>query len=500
MFTWIIVLIVLFLIHNFYWKRRHLPPGPMPLPFVGNLLEFLRHPPGEQIQLEWYKKYGKIFTIWMGREPMVVVADFDLIVDTFQKDGAAYEGRPNEVEYMNLVRGGAHGVIFSEGQTWSQLRRFSLHTLRDFGLGKNLMQERILDEIKTLFRRVNSEIQTNNGLVGLDELVDLSVGSIINSLMFNYSYTDDKISEFMDLKLRAQSFMKSSGHPSQRLIRTRPNFYRHLPYFKQRLEDARDSTNYLFDFFRQRIDEHSRELNQNNLLDAEPSDFTMAYLKEQRKREEQGETELFNYRTLTSLLFDLWVAGQETTSNTIGWAMALLVCNSDVERKAHEELDKVINSDRLITLEDKLHLPYITAIVQESQRLANLLPINLIHRTTRDVKIENHFLPQGTWITPQVSVLMCNPEIYPNPEKFQPERFIDENGKLKRADELLPFSIGRRQCLGINLAVLELFLFIANLLNQYKLSPAGKLPSLERQHGVTVRINSYQCRMEKRFK
>ncbi|KAI6187471.1 Cytochrome P450-33C9 [Aphelenchoides besseyi] len=497
MFAWIIVVLALFLIHNFYWKRRFLPPGPTPLPFFGNLIEFLRYPPGEKIQLQWLKKYGKVFTIWLGMEPLIVVADYNLIVDTFQQDGRAYEGRPDEIEYTKLVRGGATGVIFSEGQTWSQLRRFSLQTLRDFGVGKNLMQERIIDEIKTLFRRVNTEIRTNNGVVALDELVDLSVGSIINALMFNYSYTDDKISEFNDLKKRAQSFMKSSGHPSQRLIRTWPNFYRHLPYFKQRLEDARAKTNYLFDFFRERIDEHSRELNQNNLLDAVPSDFTMAFLKEQKKRGKQSEP--FDYQTLTVLLFDLWVAGQETTSNTIGWAMAFIVCNSDVERRAHEELDQVINSDRLITLEDKLHLPYITAIVQESQRMANLLPINLLHRTTRDVKIENHFLPQGTWITPQVSVLMCNPEIYPNPEKFQPERFIDENGKLKRADELLPFSIGRRQCLGINLAVSELFLFIANLLNQYKFSPASKLPSLERQHGVTVRVNSYQCRMEKRF-
>jgi cytochrome P450 len=84
------------------------------------------------------------------------------------------------------------------------------------------------------------------------------------------------------------------------------------------------------------------------------------------------------------------------------------------------------------------------------------------------VNINGYTLRKGQWIVPQISIILRDPKIYPNPKAFQPERFLDEDGKLKRADELIPFSIGKRQCLGEGLARLELFLVMANLLNQYK--------------------------------
>jgi cytochrome P450 family 33 len=88
-----------------------------------------------------------------------------------------------------------------------------------------------------------------------------------------------------------------------------------------------------------------------------------------------------------------------------------LIHHPEVEQKAHEELDRVIGSDRLITLGDKINLPYINAIIMETQRIANLVPINLFHRVTKDVTIEGYLLKKGTWISPQVSCLLYDPEV-----------------------------------------------------------------------------------------
>ncbi|VDO40384.1 unnamed protein product [Haemonchus placei] len=107
---------------------------------------------------------------------------------------------------------------------------------------------------------------------------------------------------------------------------------------------------------------------------------------------------------------------------------------------------------------------------EETQRLANLLPMNLPHVTVRAVRIGKYDLPAGTGVVPQISNVLYDKhlQVFPAPHSFNPSRFIDENGKLKKVEELIPFSIGKRQCLGEGLAKMELFLFIANLFNRFE--------------------------------
>lgn len=115
-----------------------------------------------------------------------------------------------------------------------------------------------------------------------------------------------------------------------------------------------------------------------------------------------------------------------------------------------------------------------------------MVPQNIPHATTRDVTIEGYFIPKGTAILPQISTVLYDEEvslersrqlatfrfiqIFPEHTAFKPERFLDANGHLKRTDELIPFSVGKRQCLGESLAKMELFLFLANILNQFKVT------------------------------
>ncbi|CAK5088305.1 unnamed protein product [Meloidogyne enterolobii] len=131
--------------------------------------------------------------------------------------------------------------------------------------------------------------------------------------------------------------------------------------------------------------------------------------------------------------------------------------------------------------------------------MANLVPLNVAHKLTRDVKIDGYYIPKDTTIIPQISAVLADGEVFENPEEFNPERFLDENGKLKKVDELIPFSIGKRQCLGEALARMELFLFLGNLLNKYKFMPGNDgIPSLKRINGGTARCRKYKCRIIRR--
>uniref|UniRef100_A0A915DW26 Cytochrome P450 n=1 Tax=Ditylenchus dipsaci TaxID=166011 RepID=A0A915DW26_9BILA len=131
---------------------------------------------------------------------------------------------------------------------------------------------------------------------------------------------------------------------------------------------------------------------------------------------------------------------------------------------------------------NKSSLPYTNAVINECQRLCNLFPENLPHRTTRDVVICGHQIAKGTLIVPQICCVLYDEQLFPNAQELIPERFLDSQGQLKKCEELIPFSIGKRQCLGESLARMELFLFAANLFNHFEITPVDpmKPPSTEK--------------------
>ncbi|PIO73663.1 hypothetical protein TELCIR_04368, partial [Teladorsagia circumcincta] len=166
-----------------------------------------------------------------------------------------------------------------------------------------------------------------------------------------------------------------------------------------------------------------------------------------------------------------------------------------IETKMHEEMDREIASSRVITMADKNYLPYTSAVVNEIQRLGNIVPLNLLHETLRPVRIGNYDLPTKTGIVAQISSVLYDEEVFPAARTFNPSRFLDENGKLKKVDEFIPFSIGKRQCLGEGLAKMEIFLFIANLFNRFELSSVNpdEPPSMKKTFGTTAQTLPYQC-------
>lgn len=106
----------------------------------------------------------------------------------------------------------------------------------------------------------------------------------------------------------------------------------------------------------------------------------------------------------------------------------------------------------------------------EIQRFCNLVPLNVVHRVTRDVTIKGYLIPKDTPITHHIGTVLKDERYFPEPEKFKPERFLDKTGKFVQPQELMPFVVGKRSCLGEGLARLELFLFLGNLFNHFEVS------------------------------
>ena len=200
------------------------------------------------------------------------------------------------------------------------------------------------------------------------------------------------------------------------------------------------------------------------------------------------------------MIFDLWFAGQETTSTTLGWLFLYLIRDQDIQKKVHEELDRVIGSDRVVTLDDKHNLNYTSAVIAETQRFCNLLPFNLFHKATKDVSIHGYPIPKGTVVTYQISSVLFDERYFKDPYSFNPERFLDENKKFFVPSEFIPFGVGKRACLGEGLAKMELFLFAANIFNHMKLKPVdGVIPSDYRRAQRTTTCLPYKAEIELRY-
>ncbi|KIH52744.1 unspecific monooxygenase [Ancylostoma duodenale] len=309
------------------------------------------------------------------------------------------------------------------------------------------MEQRVLLEVEAMTKTLQSE---QGAEVNLQDVFDVAVGSVINQLLFGYRFDEEHVGEFRQLKVLISRQMRDFAHPAATILMVYP-WVKYLPYFSAmhaKLLSYRDA---FYSFFDKQIEAHGNHVNYDS---DESNDYVEAYLKEKKRREADGD-----------------------------------------EAKMQEEFDREISSTRPITMTDKNRLPYTNAVINEIQRMANLLPMNLPHETMRDVRVGKWNLPAKTGVIPQISTVLYDNEIFPDPLNFNPSRFIDDAGKLKKVDELIPFSIGKRQCLGEGLAKMELFLFIANLFNRFEIScvDPNSPPTTKKTFGTTVQPLDYRC-------
>uniref|UniRef100_A0A3Q0RMW1 Uncharacterized protein n=1 Tax=Amphilophus citrinellus TaxID=61819 RepID=A0A3Q0RMW1_AMPCI len=154
--------------------------------------------------------------------------------------------------------------------------------------------------------------------------------------------------------------------------------------------------------------------------------------------------------------------------------------------KVQAEIDAVVGSSRLPSLTDRENMPYTDAVIHEIQRMGNIVPLNVAHVANKDTTVDKYTIPKGTMILPALHSVLNDKTMWETPDSFNPQHFLDQDGKFRRREAFIPFSMGKRSCLGEQLARMELFLFFTSLLQRFSFSaPAGEQPSLEFKLGVT---------------
>lgn len=172
--------------------------------------------------------------------------------------------------------------------------------------------------------------------------------------------------------------------------------------------------------------------------EAEANNYIHAFMK----AASDEKTDSFNKAQLQATVGDLFSAGTETTSTTVRWAILFLAHHPEIQEKLYKEIKNQVGTSALPSYADKTKLPFAEAVVMETQRLADLVPLGVVRRSVAPTKFLGYDIPEDAIILPLLTNVLHNPDVYEDPLKFNPARFLDGNGKIVRDPKLIPFQSG----------------------------------------------------------
>ncbi|XP_032537401.1 cytochrome P450 2K6-like [Chiroxiphia lanceolata] len=438
-----------------FWdnQRKNFPPGPRALPIIGNLHLFdLKRPYRTYVQLS--KEYGPVFSVQMGHRKVVVISGYETVKEALVNQADAFAERPKIPVFEDLTKG--NGVVFAHGENWKVMRRFTLTTLRDFGMGKRAIEDRIVEEYGYLGDTIASQ---QGKPFDASKIINAAVANIIVSILLGKRF-DYKDSRFVRLLNLTNESVRLAGKP----LVTMYNIFPYLGFLLRANKTLLQNRDEFHDYVKVTFLERLKNLDKNDqrsLIDA----FLV------KQQEEKSTTNAyFHNGNLLSLMSNLFTAGVETISTTLYWGFLLMLKYPEIQRKVQEEIDQVIGSNPP-RIEHRTQMPYTDAVVHEIQRFANILPLDLPHETAANVTLKGYFIPKGTYIIPLLTSVLRDESQWEKPDMFYPEHFLDASGKFVKKDAFMPFSAGRRICAGETLAKMELFLFFTSLLQRFNFLP-----------------------------
>ncbi|XP_040848356.1 cytochrome P450 2C5-like isoform X1 [Ochotona curzoniae] len=447
--------LLLFSLWRWNTTRQKLPPGPTPLPIIGNILQMDFKDISKSLT-NLSKAYGPVFTLYFGTKPTVILHGYEAVKEALVERGDEFAGRGSIPIFEKFTK--RLGIAMSNGKTWKETRRFTLMTLRNFGMGKRSIEDRVQEEARCLVEELR---KTNASPCDPAFILGCAPCNVICSVIFQkrFEYSDQNFIHFLKLLHEAISIMSS---PWVQVYNTFPAL---IDYFPGSHNKVFQNMYYIQNFILEKIKEHQQSLDVNN-----PQDFIDCFLikMEQEKHNKQPE---FTLENLKITAFDLFAGGTETTSITLRHGLLLLLKHPEVTAKVQEEIESVIGRHRSPCMQDRNRMPYTDAVIHEVQRFINLAPTNLPHAVTHDIKFRNYLIPKGTTIITSLTSVLHDDKEFPNPERFDPGHFLDKNGNFKKSDYFMPFSTGKRMCAGEGLARMELFLFLTTILQNFKLKP-----------------------------
>jgi cytochrome P450 len=482
------------LLHD-VWIWVRMPPGPTPLPFLGNRHQLPKSKPWIQFQ-EWSKTYGPIFTIWIGRKPTVIISDPNIAVELMEKRSTKYSSRPRMVAMGEILWDNASILVQPYGKEWSVRRK--------------LLHQALTPKALRLYRPVQAAealrlcCQLLESPDNWEKLLERFTSSIVFCVAYGHRI-DSLNANVIHQRFKFMHVAASLNVPGKYLVESFP-ILKYVPDIlapwkadiKARGREEAAANMALVDTVRSDL---ARAKSRGDDI----PDSLCKLLLELRGKEHIPLTD----RDFSYIPASLFGAGSDTTASTLCTAFLALVTHPETLCAVHQELDAIIGPDRSPTFDDEASLPYIRALTKEVLRWR---PVAVLggtpHASTENDRYEGYYIPSGTTVLGNSWAINLNEEYYPNPHHFDPGRFLDE-ALAQRSKAPTPltgkphpsrsghssFGWGRRICPGANLAENSLYIALAKILWAFdiKAREGVTYDTFAYTEGFNIRPQKFEC-------
>ncbi|XP_021748864.1 cytochrome P450 76AD1-like [Chenopodium quinoa] len=455
-------------------KNARIPPGPKPVPILGNLPHLGDLPHHTLANLA--KTYGPLISLKFGTITTIVVSSAEVAKEMFQKHDLALSNR----QVSAAVRANGHDKYsvawLPMCPKWRMLRKISaihLFSSQRLDASQALRQEKVSKLMEYV-----KECSKTGEAIDVGGVAFTTSLNLLSNTFFSFdlaSYNSSDSGEFKELVWR---IMVEIGKPN--LVDCFP-ILRFLRVF---------SVNYKLMVYGNKLNKLFEDIIQKRLRNSAVSGSGGDVLDTLLRLMKENESEL-SLDDINHLLMDFFTAGTDTTSSTLEWAMTELLRNPRKMAKAQDELKQVLGGNKVVEESDISKLPYLQAIVKETLRMHPPTVFLLPRKASNDVELDGYIVPKNAQVFVNLLAISRDPNHWKNPDMFLPERFLEREIDLKGQDfGLIPFGTGRRACPGDTLALRMLNLMLGSLLQgfDWKIGDGLKPEDLDMndKFGITI--------------
>ena len=454
---------------------RKEPPGPWGLPLLG-YLPFV----GRKMHLkltDLAKRYGDVYQIRLGSRKIIVVNGQRAIKNALVGKND-FAGRPDFYSYRTFSKSSGEGNLggfetyspeyMAKKQALVRIIHSFTHNRRE-ELGK--VAQEALDYLV-------GEIEKRDGEPFHPEPILYRTVSII-----------------MGYICYGKEYDKDSPHVTQ-LLNTANNFgklvafgvlYDYIPVIGFLLKDRLKK----FEELLQILSEC-----QEKMAPASKEALLKTYEESKKTVDKEGKAFIITEDNVADIARQLFSAGFGQIATTLDWAIMLMAVHPEVQQKVQKEIEDVVGLGSEIQFDDEKRLPYTVATVHEVLRYHSMAPLAITHSTICDTELDGYFIPKDTAVIINLYSVHRDSTLFPNPDTFDPDRFIKEDGSLNKEvmNNVIPFSLGQRRCFAESLSRLEIFVFFASLLSRCTIEESPDHPLDPNNHVLTfgLSLNPYK--------
>ncbi|XP_007939353.1 cytochrome P450 3A8-like [Orycteropus afer afer] len=429
-------------------------PGPKPLPFVGTVLAYRKGM--WDFDMKSSKKYGKLWGFYDGHQPVIAITDPGMIKTVMVKECYSIFTNRRAVGPSGFMK---HSISIAEDEEWKRLRTLLSPT---FTSGKLKEMFPIICQYgDILVKHLREEAEKSKpvtlksifGAYSMDVITGTSFGVNIDSLNNPQDPFVQKVRKLIKFDFLDPLMFSIIMFPFLTPILEALS----ISLF------PKDTTDFLTKSVQRMKEQRLKEKQKHRM------DLLQLMIDSQNSKDTESHKALTDTELVAQSIIFIF-AGYETTSTTLSFLMYLLATHPDIQQKLQKEIDEALPNKAPPTYDTVVQMEYLDMVVNETLRLFPVAP-RLERVCKKDVEINGVFIPKGASVMVPVYVLHRDPELWPEPEKFLPERFSKENKSNIDPYLYLPFGTGPRNCIGMRFALMNMKLAVTRVMQEFSVKP-----------------------------